>query len=59
MTNISYSDQLHTSNAHIIALERNLATLLQNLKRQPDGSYVLSPLYEIEVNDAKRLVGIL
>lgn len=40
-------------------IEGALVGLLQKLVRQPDGSYVLPAIYEVEVNDAKRLVGLV
>lgn len=39
-------------------LESAMIVLLKSLKKQADGSYTLDSFYEMEVNDAKRLVGI-
>lgn len=40
-------------------IEDAFVGILQRLVKQPDGSWVLPAKYEIEVNDAKRLVGLV
>lgn len=55
---MAYENELQKLEDQYGELESAMIVLLKSLKKQPDGSYTLDSLYEMEVNNAKRLVGL-